>query len=192
MVQDLFLHETAEQADVVLPALCFMEKHGTFMNIDGRLQRLHPGKELPKEVYSDGEIFARLGHKLGITLEIDRRFAKNLEKERIVFEPSQLAKEVKMSSRESLQEGEFLAIFAPSLFDHGVRIRHNPHLLKMVKRACVRIHPSIGKKLGIGDKDLVRVQNSEGAITAPVKLDSSLAEKTIVLPLGFPEVPVKI
>ena len=35
VVQDLFFTETAEKADVVLPALCFAEKTGSFLNIAG-------------------------------------------------------------------------------------------------------------------------------------------------------------
>ena len=40
VVQDIFLHETAEQADVVLPAASFAEKEGTFTNSERRVQRV--------------------------------------------------------------------------------------------------------------------------------------------------------
>lgn len=40
VVQDLFLHETAELADVVLPACSFAEKDGTFTNSERRVQRV--------------------------------------------------------------------------------------------------------------------------------------------------------
>ncbi|MCO5200487.1 MAG: formate dehydrogenase subunit alpha [Chloroflexi bacterium] len=40
VVQDLFLHETAELADVVLPACSFAEKDGTFTNSERRIQRV--------------------------------------------------------------------------------------------------------------------------------------------------------
>ncbi len=39
-VQDLFLTETARQADVVLPAACAYEKNGTVTNVTGEVQRL--------------------------------------------------------------------------------------------------------------------------------------------------------
>src|SRR4029450_6569367 len=38
MVQDIFLTETAEYADVVLPATSFAEKTGTYTNTDSRVQ----------------------------------------------------------------------------------------------------------------------------------------------------------
>ncbi len=40
IVQDIFLTETAELADVVLPALSFAEKEGTFTNTERRVQRV--------------------------------------------------------------------------------------------------------------------------------------------------------
>ncbi len=40
VVQDLFLTETAREADVVLPAACAYEKNGTITNVTGEVQRL--------------------------------------------------------------------------------------------------------------------------------------------------------
>ncbi len=40
LVQDMFLTETAQQADVVLPAACAYEKTGTITNVTGEVQRL--------------------------------------------------------------------------------------------------------------------------------------------------------
>src|SRR3989304_5368998 len=40
VVQDAFLTETAQAADVVLPALVIPEKHGTVANVEGRVQRI--------------------------------------------------------------------------------------------------------------------------------------------------------
>ena len=40
VVQDIFMHETAELADVILPATSFAEKDGTFTNSERRVQRV--------------------------------------------------------------------------------------------------------------------------------------------------------
>jgi NADH-quinone oxidoreductase subunit G len=42
VVQELFLTETAKLADVVLPAASFAEKDGTFVNVEGREQKITP------------------------------------------------------------------------------------------------------------------------------------------------------
>jgi len=43
VVQDMFATETAQQADVVLPAACAYEKNGTITNVTGQVQRLKRG-----------------------------------------------------------------------------------------------------------------------------------------------------
>ncbi len=43
VVQDMFLTETAQQADVVLPAASAYEKHGSVTNVTGEVQRLKRG-----------------------------------------------------------------------------------------------------------------------------------------------------
>ncbi|MCA9657607.1 MAG: molybdopterin-dependent oxidoreductase, partial [Myxococcales bacterium] len=47
VVQDIFLTETAEFADVILPASSFFEKRGTYTNTDRRVQIGRPVLELP-------------------------------------------------------------------------------------------------------------------------------------------------
>lgn len=65
VVQDLFLTETAKRADVVLPAASFIERDGTFVNIEGREQKIRQaipprGNSLP-----DWRILADLMARLG-------------------------------------------------------------------------------------------------------------------------------
>jgi formate dehydrogenase alpha subunit len=45
VVQDIFLSETAQMADVVLPACSFAEKEGTFTNTERRVQRVRKAIE---------------------------------------------------------------------------------------------------------------------------------------------------
>jgi len=49
VVQDIFLSETAELADVVLPAASFAEKDGTFTNTERRVQRVRKALDSPGE-----------------------------------------------------------------------------------------------------------------------------------------------
>ena len=68
VVQDLFLTETAQLADVVLPATSAYEKSGTFTNTCGDIQRLKKAAEVlgPK---SDLEIIARIAQYVGYPIE---------------------------------------------------------------------------------------------------------------------------
>lgn len=65
VVQDLFLTETAELADVVLPAASFAEKDGTFVNTERRIQRVRKAVSAPGEAKPDWVIFMELMNRLG-------------------------------------------------------------------------------------------------------------------------------
>ncbi|MDO5111842.1 MAG: formate dehydrogenase subunit alpha [Clostridia bacterium] len=71
VVQDIFLTETAELADVVLPACTFAEKDGTFTSTDRRVQRVRAAiapvgeSRVDWEILSD--VMARLGYKNSFT-----------------------------------------------------------------------------------------------------------------------------
>ena len=65
VVQDIFLSETAQLADVVLPAAAFAEKEGTFTNTERRVQRVHKALEPPGEAREDYDIICDLARRMG-------------------------------------------------------------------------------------------------------------------------------
>ncbi|GAB3147588.1 formate dehydrogenase subunit alpha [Micromonospora sonneratiae] len=65
---DLFLSRTAEHADVVLPAASFLEKDGTFVNFERRVQRVHPALPSPGEAKTDFEILHLLAQRMDADL----------------------------------------------------------------------------------------------------------------------------
>lgn len=65
IVQDLFQTETGKMADVFLPACSFIEKDGSFTNIEGRMQRFKKAIEPRGESKPDWQIIAELMSRLG-------------------------------------------------------------------------------------------------------------------------------
>jgi len=67
--QDIFETETTKFADVVLPASAFLEKEGTFINAERRMQIVEPAIAPPGGAKTDFEILttvsAALGHPMG-------------------------------------------------------------------------------------------------------------------------------
>lgn len=64
IVQDIFLTETAELADVVLPAFSFAEKDGTFTNTERRVQRIHKAVKAPGDSMEDWQIICEIARRL--------------------------------------------------------------------------------------------------------------------------------
>ncbi len=65
VVQDLFLTETAQFADVVLPGASFAEKDGTFTSTERRVQRVRKVVEPIGQSKPDWEIFCLLAKRMG-------------------------------------------------------------------------------------------------------------------------------
>ncbi len=66
VVQDIFLTETAEYADVVLPAATFAEKDGTFTNTERRIQRVRKAIEPIGQAKPDWLILMEMMNRLGM------------------------------------------------------------------------------------------------------------------------------
>jgi NADH-quinone oxidoreductase subunit G len=66
VVQELFLSETAQQADVVLPAQSWAEREGTFTNGERRVQRFYPAIPNVGDSRADWQILAQIGERVGL------------------------------------------------------------------------------------------------------------------------------
>ncbi|WP_196885775.1 formate dehydrogenase subunit alpha [Aureivirga sp. CE67] len=65
IVQELFMTETAKQADVILPGASFLEKSGTFTNGERRVQRVNQVVEPIAGTKPDGQIIVDMMNKMG-------------------------------------------------------------------------------------------------------------------------------
>ena len=70
VVQDLFLNETAKFAHVFLPGTSFLEKDGTFINAERRINRVRPVMK-PQQGKSEWEITQDLAQALGYAMKYD-------------------------------------------------------------------------------------------------------------------------
>ncbi len=71
VVQDIFLTETAEFADVVLPAAAWGEKEGTYTNTERRVQLLRKAVNPPGESLPDWKIITELSKKMNYSMNYD-------------------------------------------------------------------------------------------------------------------------
>jgi formate dehydrogenase major subunit len=69
VVQDIFLTETAEFADVVLPATSYMEKEGTYTNTDRRVQIGRKVLDAPGEAREDWKIICDISTRIGFPMD---------------------------------------------------------------------------------------------------------------------------
>ncbi len=68
VVQEIFLSETAKYAHVVLPGAAFLEKEGTFVNSDRRIQPVRKAVEPPGLARADADITHAIAARMGVDL----------------------------------------------------------------------------------------------------------------------------
>jgi predicted molibdopterin-dependent oxidoreductase YjgC len=68
VVQDIFMNETGELADVILPASSYAEKEGTFTNAERRVQRVRQSIEPVGVSKPDLAIISSIGERLGVPM----------------------------------------------------------------------------------------------------------------------------
>jgi formate dehydrogenase major subunit len=71
VVQDIFLTETAEFADVILPATTHLEKVGTYTNSDRRVQVGRKALDAPGQAREDWRIVSELSTAFGYPMAYD-------------------------------------------------------------------------------------------------------------------------
>ncbi|WP_417727912.1 formate dehydrogenase subunit alpha [Roseovarius sp.] len=71
VVQDIFITETANYADVILPASAFYEKSGTVTNTNRQVQMGRPAVTPPGEAREDWAITVELANRIGLDWKYD-------------------------------------------------------------------------------------------------------------------------
>jgi predicted molibdopterin-dependent oxidoreductase YjgC len=101
IVQDIFLTETAQIADVVLPVTAFAEKEGTFTNTERRVQRVRKAIEPPGDAKTDWEVICGISNKMGYPMHYGS--AKEIFEEVTTVTPSYAGITYKRLEKEGLQ-----------------------------------------------------------------------------------------
>ncbi len=71
VVSDIFMTETAEVADVVLPGVSFAEKDGTITNTERRVQRFHKAIEPVGDSKPDWQIICEIAQSMGYNMSYE-------------------------------------------------------------------------------------------------------------------------
>jgi len=74
VVQDLFLNETAKFAHVFLPGTTFLEKNGTFINAERRINRVRPVMK-PRQGKEEWRITQELAQAMGYAMDYENEAA---------------------------------------------------------------------------------------------------------------------
>lgn len=71
VVQDIFMSNIGNYADIVLPGVSFVEKDGTFTNMERKIQRVRRAISPLGEAWPDWKIFCKLSEKMGYPMSYE-------------------------------------------------------------------------------------------------------------------------
>jgi predicted molibdopterin-dependent oxidoreductase YjgC len=108
VVQEIFMTPTAELADVVLPGTTFLEKEGTFVNSDRRIQRVRKVIDPIPGTMMDGDITNTIARRMGNDLGLDNGPGTPIEPSGIMDEIAALSPKWAGVSYEKIEENGFI------------------------------------------------------------------------------------
>ncbi len=204
VVQDIFLSETASQADVVLPAASFAEKDGTVTNAERRIQRLHPGISSPGQAKTDFAILKALLIELGAEgpaceaeafaqlTESTAGYAKvdlgMIGDQGYVWGGDILAPEtcnlVAAEGGKAL-EAKYQLVVGSALYHSGTTSLHAKGPMSVVDEPYIEFCREDAAALKVVDGELVKLKAAGGEISAKAKVDRRLPQGVLFAPYHF-------
>jgi len=212
LVQDLFMTETAKMAHVVLPSCSFVEKGGTFTNLERRIQKLNPLRPPLGQSKSDFEIFLHLLTLLESPIPGDtpdaifEEICRHIPHYRDIQDGEQWpkgssylysngfpigkAKLIPVEGKRSLSNPEgypFQLVQGPSLFQSGQLSSRSDSLRKVSEKLYLEMNPDDAQRFKIEDGEVVQVISQKGqSLKMNVKYSSMPALGVITAPYPCP------
>ncbi len=206
IVQDIFLTETAKLADVVLPALGWGEKDGTFTNMERRIQRVK--KSVQREGMEDWKIVAEIAKNMGYRMdyskaeEVFHEIAKvsplyrdltyeDIEKGENIYpykgEPLRDVKEdiqIDTSAVSAAAGKLYLKVERP-LFHSGTMSTHAASLMNIYPHAVARIGAGRAKMLSLTEGDVVTVRSKAGSLSLFIAIEKAGDDLSVTISNNF-------
>jgi formate dehydrogenase alpha subunit len=204
VVQEAFLNDFAQMADVVLPVAIHAEQEGAFISSAGQLGVLSKALET-NGVKPDYRIISELGAKMGFALAAasPARIFQELAKQMPLWAGLAPRKYVGQTGIPANLSGQFapfdLDISLPGrrpytlivgkvLQHSGSYTTYDPcGTLVVTPKGMLALNPEDAAALMLAGGDVAKIISSHGEITAPVALDATLAPGVVFLPEHFSE-----
>ncbi len=187
IVAELFMTQTAERANVILPARGPFEKTGTTTNVTGEILDVRAGLHAPDGTLADGEMLVVLAEALGITLPD--------------VHATRLAIESAVANGLQRDEAEPPKVQAATM---GLAVRHIEHIFSGggtaafdARVASLRPGPALlvaSGEAGLEDGDVVDVVAVDGTRLdkLAVRTSNRIARGNVFVIDGLPEAPANL
>jgi NADH-quinone oxidoreductase chain G len=210
IVQDLFLTETAQKADVVLPACSFAEKNGTFTSVGRVVQRVNKAINVIGQARSDFDIFASLIKSIDSSLNIGNISEVFSEITKAIPSYSGLTFDglgdhgalLKISTKEKLtkvdasnvtrREGQLALLTGSALYHCGTMSLYGEGPMAVCPEGYAEISRDDAATMKITENDTLKIKSLTGELSLKVKISPRIPKGVIFAPYHFAEKSVNI
>ncbi|MCP5007135.1 MAG: molybdopterin-dependent oxidoreductase, partial [Planctomycetes bacterium] len=211
VVQDTFLTETAQLADVVLPTTTFAEKEGTYTNMAMEVQRLNMAIPPVGDARQDWQIFCDIALKMGVTA-LSYKSPKEILDEIVNTVPIFSGMDFEKLKRsgfnwvtahrlkakryhfeifkpkpvEKKKRGyPFVLLTGPSLNHSGTLSRNSQSLVSVSTECVIEVNSTDARKLNIRSGDEVSIVSTQNTMKMKVKVSNKVPEGMIFVPEDY-------
>jgi predicted molibdopterin-dependent oxidoreductase YjgC len=192
VVSDLFLTETGDLADLVLPACSAFEKTGTTTNLSGDVLPVVAGVPAPGEAWADGDMLVALAEALGVTLpapgEIEARVQVLVSQPPAV--PSMPA--VDSAPRAMVERDTLRVIVETTIFTGGGTLAHDTRIEALRTPPRATINPQSAALLELAAGDEIDLAGPDGVHLDGLRVvvDERVPPGYVALVAGLPSAPL--
>ncbi len=206
-VSDLYLNETANLADVVFPACSFLEKDGTFTNIERRVQRVRKVCEPLGESKSDLEIIGALSGALGAKMSVEpEKVMSEISSSVPIYKEMSfkqldatwgkqwisVTNEAKLAPIQEAAEGSegeypFYLIASRIIFHQqtGTMAAKSSILTREYPESFAEMNEADAERLGIKPGNTIKITSQTGSLTRVLALSNSVPKGCVHVPHFF-------
>jgi formate dehydrogenase major subunit/NADH-quinone oxidoreductase subunit G len=207
IVSEMFMTETAAQADVVLPVCSFAEKEGTFTSTDRRVQRIKPAIKKIGQSRSDFEIFGTLITKLGgvapaapaavfseiatsVTGYADMSYASLGEEGMFAPVTVKPAFVVPQTSTVKTESGKLALVTGSALYHNGTLSQYGEGPMHVCPEGYVELSRADATTLKFAENDLLTVTSASGCMKLKARITPRMPQGVVFAPYHFGANPV--
>lgn len=220
IVQDTFLTETAQLADVVFPSVTFAEKEGTFTNMGMTVQRLNKAIQPLGEAKPDWQILCDLSRKMGrpysymspeeILSEIESIVPiyaginyNRLKRKEFYWvssfytrnKPAKYMFEIiQPESFDIMKRNDFpfLLLTGASLNHQGTFSRHSKHLTLVAPECFLEINEKDSEDMRIQDGDFVCIESIQDKLRLRAKVTGKSPRGVVFASEDYEWIPINL
>ena len=195
---------TARQADVILPAVSFAEKNGTFTNAERRIQQVRQGIKPKGAAQADFLIFQQLLQAIGVAAPATPAEAFSVlaavtpgyemvsldmvGSQGYVWGGDNLKPEIRQLvpvAGGTALKSKYQLLVGSALYHSGTVSTHAQGPMAVVAEPYIELCREDAAQLKLVEGDLLKLKSSTGEIKAKVKVDRRLPQGVMFAPYHF-------